>query len=109
MKGKIFNTRGETLKRIGENKEIIELKANLRIRGRQKNIPKDIVENTLRYSSVLFMTDQDLDGSHIKGTLGLNLFQDQWNTLSTLENFIGFMNTPILKAKKGWKRITILQ
>ena len=29
------------------------------------------------------------------------MFQDQWNTLSTLENFIGFMNTPILKAKKG--------
>ena len=26
MKGKIFNTRGETLKRINENKEIIELK-----------------------------------------------------------------------------------
>ena len=46
------------------------------------------------------MTDQDLDGSHIKG-LGLNLFQDQWNSLSTLENFLGFMNTPILKAKKG--------
>ena len=46
------------------------------------------------------MTDQDLDGSHIKG-LGLNLFQDQWNSLSTLDNFVGFMNTPILKAKKN--------
>jgi DNA topoisomerase-2 len=46
------------------------------------------------------MTDQDLDGSHIKG-LGLNLFQDQWNSLSTLDNFLGFMNTPILKAKKN--------
>ncbi len=26
MKGKIFNTRGETLKRINDNKEIIEMK-----------------------------------------------------------------------------------
>jgi DNA topoisomerase-2 len=99
MKGKIFNTRGETLKRIGENKEIVELKQILGLESGKK-YTKDLVEKTLRYSSVLFMTDQDLDGSHIKG-LGLNLFQDQWNTLSTLENFIGFMNTPILKAKKG--------
>ena len=99
MKGKIFNTRGETLKRISENKEIIELKQILGLESGKK-YTKELVEKTLRYSSVLFMTDQDLDGSHIKG-LGLNLFQDQWNTLSTLENFIGFMNTPILKAKKG--------
>jgi DNA topoisomerase-2 len=103
MKGKIFNTRGETLKRIGENKEIIELKQILGLEAGKK-YTKDLVEKTLRYSSVLFMTDQDLDGSHIKG-LGLNLFQDQWNTLATLENFIGFMNTPILKAKKGGKEL----
>ena len=103
MKGKIFNTRGETLKRIGENKEIVELKQILGLESGKK-YTKDLVEKTLRYNSVLFMTDQDLDGSHIKG-LGLNLFQDQWNTLSTLENFIGFMNTPILKAKKGGKEL----
>ena len=52
----------------------------------------------------MIMADQDQDGSHIKG-LGLNLFQDQWNSLSTLDNFIGFMNTPILKAKKGGKEL----
>ena len=99
MKGKIFNTRGETLKRIGENKEIIELKQILGLETGKK-YTKETASDSLRYNSVLFMTDQDLDGSHIKG-LGLNLFQDQWNSLSTLENFIGFMNTPILKAKKN--------
>ena len=58
--------------------------------------------------SVLFMTDQDLDGSHIKG-LGLNLFQDQWNSLIYFaENFLGFMNTPILKAKKGSQELSVL-
>jgi len=46
------------------------------------------------------MTDQDLDGSHIKG-LGINMFQSEWASLTEIPGFIGFMNTPILKAKKG--------
>ena len=46
------------------------------------------------------MTDQDLDGSHIKG-LGINLFDSEWASLLDIDGFIGFMNTPILKAKKG--------
>lgn len=103
MKGKIFNTRGETLKRISENKEIIEIKQILGLEAGKK-YTKETASSTLRYNSVLFMTDQDLDGSHIKG-LGLNLFQDQWNSLSTLENFVGFMNTPILKAKKNGQEL----
>ena len=45
------------------------------------------------------MTDQDLDGSHIKG-LGLNLFNSEWKSLTNIPNLIGFMNTPILKARK---------
>jgi DNA topoisomerase-2 len=99
MKGKIFNVRGESLKRINENKEIIEIKQILGLET-GKTYTTESAEKLLRYNSVLFMTDQDLDGSHIKG-LGLNLFQDQWNSLSTLDNFLGFMNTPILKAKKN--------
>ena len=46
------------------------------------------------------MTDQDLDGSHIKG-LGINLFDSGWNSLIQIPNFIGYINTPILKASKG--------
>ena len=99
MKGKIFNVRGESLKRINENKEIIEIKQILGLET-GKTYTSESAEKCLRYNSVLFMTDQDLDGSHIKG-LGLNLFQDQWNSLSTLDNFLGFMNTHILKAKKN--------
>jgi len=47
-----------------------------------------------------YMTDQDLDGSHIKG-LGINLFDAGWQSLIKLPGFIGYMNTPILKAQKG--------
>jgi len=100
MKGKILNVRGEQVKKIAENKEIAEIKKILGLEtGKQYNSLADI-SKSLRYGKVLFMTDQDLDGSHIKG-LGINLFQSEWPSLAQIPGFIGFMNTPILKAKKG--------
>ena len=99
MKGKMMNTRGEAVKKIAENHEIMEIKQILGLEVGRKYTPDD-VKYRLRYGKVLFMTDQDLDGSHIKG-LGINLFQNEWSTLTEIPGFIGFMNTPILKAKKG--------
>jgi len=99
MKGKILNVRGEATKKISENKEIIEIKQILGLKMGKQYTAEDAAK-TLRYGKVLFMTDQDLDGSHIKG-LGLNLFQSEWPSLAEIPGFIGFMNTPILKANKG--------
>ena len=100
MKGKILNVRGEAIKKIAENKEIAEIKKILGLEtGKEYNSQEDIAK-MLRYGRVLFMTDQDLDGSHIKG-LCINLFQTEWPTLAQIPGFIGFMNTPILKARKG--------
>ena len=99
MKGKMMNTRGEALKKIAENNEITEIKQILGLEVGRKYTPDD-VKYRLRYGKVLFMTDQDLDGSHIKG-LGINMFQSEWSSLTEIPGFIGFMNTPILKAKKG--------
>jgi DNA topoisomerase-2 len=100
MKGKILNVRGESVKKIYENKEIAEIKKILGLEtGKDYKSVEDVMKH-LRYSRVLFMTDQDLDGSHIKG-LCINLFQHEWTTLSQIPGFIGFMNTPILKAQKG--------
>jgi DNA topoisomerase-2 len=99
MKGKMMNTRGEALKKIAENNEITEIKQILGLEVGRKYTPDD-VKYRLRYGKVLFMTDQDLDGSHIKG-LGINMFQSEWASLTEIPGFIGFMNTPILKAKKG--------
>jgi DNA topoisomerase-2 len=100
MKGKILNVRGENVKKISENKEIAEIKKILGLESGKKYNHIDDVYKTLRYGKVLFMTDQDLDGSHIKG-LGINLFESEWSSLTEIPGFIGFMNTPILKATKN--------
>jgi DNA topoisomerase-2 len=99
LKGKLLNVRGQTAKNISENKEIAEIKKILGLETGKNYLQEDI-NTCLRYGKVLFMVDQDLDGSHIKG-LGINLFQSEWPTLAEIPGFIGFMNTPILKAKKG--------
>lgn len=99
MKGKMFNVRGEALKKISENKEFVEIKKILGLETNKKYGSLEEVHASLRYGKIIFMTDQDLDGSHIKG-LGINMFDTLWDSLIKL-NVIGFMNTPILKAKKG--------
>ena len=105
MKGKILNVRGETTKKISDNKEIAEVKKILGLEtGKKYNTIEDVYKS-LRYGKVLFMTDQDLDGSHIKG-LGINLFQSEWPSLALIPEFIGFMNTPIVKAKKGKEELS---
>jgi DNA topoisomerase-2 len=100
LKGKLLNVRGEPAKKISENKEIAEIKKILGLEIGKKYLTMEDVAKNLRYSKVLFMTDQDLDGSHIKG-LGINLFQSEWPSLAEIPGFIGFMNTPILKANKA--------
>lgn len=100
LKGKPMNVKGELLKRVSENKEICELK---KILGLETAKVYKSTES-LRYGKVMFMTDQDLDGSHIKG-LCINLFQTLWPSLLEIPGFIGFMNTPILKARKGQQEL----
>jgi DNA topoisomerase-2 len=100
LKGKVMNVRGEAVKKVSENKEIAEIKKILGLEtGKEYDTIEDVHKN-LRYSRVVFLTDQDLDGSHIKG-LCINLFQNEWASLTHIPGFIGFMNTPILKAKKA--------
>jgi DNA topoisomerase-2 len=103
MRGKLLNVRGETTKRIIENKEIHEVIQILGLETNKKYTSETSKKN-LRYGRVVFMTDQDLDGSHIKG-LGINLFDSEWETLLDIPGFIGFMNTPIIKALKGTQEL----
>ena len=100
LQGKIMNVRGEKNEQINKNKEIQELKQILGLETNKTYKSIDDIHNSLRYSKIVFLTDQDLDGSHIKG-LGINLFECLWPSLLKIDGFISFMNTPILKAKKG--------
>lgn len=98
LRGKLMNTRGEAPGRIVDNKEISELKRILGLHQGKVYTQDNMKE--LRYGKVLILADQDLDGSHIKG-LCVNLFYDQWPSLAKLPGFLSYMNTPILRAKKG--------
>lgn len=99
LRGKLMNVRDMTSTRIASNKEITELKKILGLISNKKyETDEDFA--TLRYGSILVLTDADVDGHHIKG-LVINMFHTLWPTLMKREGFIRFMNTPILKATKG--------
>ena len=100
LKGKLLNVRGEQVKKISENKEINEIKKVLGLETGKEYNNIDDVNKYLRYGKIMYMTDQDLDGSHIKG-LCINMFHSEWASLVRIPGFLSFMNTPILRAKKG--------
>ena len=104
LKGKLLNTKDISQLKINNNVEITNIKKILGLETGKQYSDIESVKKHLRYGSIRFMTDQDLDGSHIKG-LCINLFHSQWNDLIKVENFLGFMNTPILKAKKGKREV----
>ena len=99
LKGKILNVRDANIKQVMNNQEIINLKKIIGLESGKKY--KDI--KPLRYGKIMVMTDQDHDGSHIKGLL-LNLFHNCWPELLELD-YINSMVTPIVKAthKKNTK------
>ena len=105
LKGKPLNTRDISQTRVNSNTEITNIKKILGLETGKVYDTKEKIKKHLRYGRVLFMTDQDLDGSHIKG-LCINMFQTQWPELIKMEGFIGFMNTPILKARKGSRELS---
>ena len=102
LKGKLMNVLDVPQSKINKNEEITQIKKVLGLGTGAVYSSIEDVNNKLRYGKILFMTDQDLDGSHIKG-LGVNLFNSQWKEMLSIDNFLGFMNTPIIKATKGKK------
>jgi|TARA_B110000114_G_scaffold161256_1_gene178462 DNA topoisomerase-2 len=99
LKGKVLNVRGAT-RDISENRELADLIKILGLEIGKEYKSMTQIQKELRYSKIMIMSDQDLDGSHIKG-LCINLFHSMWPSLVQLDGFLSFMNTPILRATKG--------
>lgn len=83
------------LLQILENAEINNL---IKIVGLQYNKKYSSEEDlkSLRYGHVMIMTDQDQDGSHIKGLL-INFIHSNWPNLTRLP-FLEEFITPIVKV-----------
>ncbi|KAL3915219.1 MAG: hypothetical protein SGILL_005751 [Bacillariaceae sp.] len=110
LRGKFLNVRHASVDQLGRNEEV---KALIAILGLDFDKEYDTLEERreLRYGRVMLMTDQDTDGSHIKG-LVINFFRHFWPKLlkpsvdEPLEQpFLSSFVTPLLKAtKKGNKK-----
>ena len=96
LKGKLLNVKDTSGKKVEQTEEIANLKKIIGLESGKKyeNV------NSLRYGRVLIMTDQDYDGSHIRGLL-INMFHELWHELIKVPGFITYMATPIVKATKG--------
>lgn len=96
LKGKLLNVKDISAKKVEATEEIANLKKIIGLESGKKyaNI------QSLRYGKILIMTDQDYDGSHIRGLL-INMFHELWHDLIKIPGFITYMSTPIVKATKG--------
>ena len=80
------------------NQEITHLVKILGLQYDKKYSTMDDLKS-LRYGKLMIMTDQDQDGSHIKGLL-INFIHHKWPTLLKLP-FLEEFITPIVKASKN--------
>ncbi|DAZ98641.1 TPA: hypothetical protein N0F65_000836 [Lagenidium giganteum] len=96
LRGKLLNVRDATVTQLANNAELAHL---CTILGLQMDAKYATPEQraTLRYGKVIVMTDQDHDGSHIKGLL-FNLFHTFWPDLLAHDGFLSEFITPIIKV-----------
>ena len=95
LKGKPLNFRKAPYSQIKKNEEFGYLKRILGLK--QDKVYTDVKD--LRYGGIIILTDQDVDGSHIKGLI-INMLQCYWPELLKIDGFIQTMSTPIIKAFK---------
>lgn len=105
IRGKFINVQKSSTRDVVANTEVKSLKTILGLI--QGKVYTDLSE--LRYGKVLFMTDQDDDGFHIRGLL-LNFFWHFWPSLFSLgvisvnevdHHFLSSFSTMVVKADWG--------
>ncbi|PWN44138.1 putative DNA topoisomerase II [Ceraceosorus guamensis] len=96
LRGKLLNVRDASHDMIMKNTEISHIKTIL---GLQHNKVYNSVDS-LRYGKLMIMTDQDHDGSHIKGLI-INFLDHFYPSLLKQAGFLIEFITPIVKCTKG--------
>ena len=97
LRGKLLNVKDTSFDKIVNNEEITNIKKILGLKNDENY--NDLEKWPLRYGKIMIMTDQDVDGSHIKGLI-MNLFHSNYPDLIKI-CFITCLLTPIIKATKS--------
>jgi len=95
LKGKGLNVRDASASAISNNVELSNIK---KILGLQNGMHYDDTSK-LRYGGLIILSDQDLDGTHIRALI-INMFAVLWPSLVDI-GFVHTINTPIVRATKG--------
>lgn len=98
IRGKMLNVREATKKQQERNEEIKSIIQILGLKFGTTYTETNI--NKLNYGGILILTDQDPDGSHIKG-LVINFIHYYWPSLLKINGFLQTMATPLVKAFKN--------
>ncbi|KAI9090852.1 DNA topoisomerase [Phlyctochytrium arcticum] len=101
LRGKLLNVREASHAQITANAEINAIKQILGLQHGKVYTSTD----SLRYGHLMIMTDQDHDGSHIKGLI-INLLDHFWPSLLQIRGFLLEFITPIVKVTKGAREET---
>ncbi|KAL2817993.1 DNA topoisomerase, partial [Aspergillus cavernicola] len=96
LRGKMLNVRDASFDQISKNEEIQSIKNFMGLQHKKEYTDT----RGLRYGHLMIMTDQDHDGSHIKGLL-INFLQTQFPSLLKIPEFLIEFITPIVKLWKG--------
>ena len=103
-RGKLLNVRKKeiNLKDVSNKtfRELVNIMKSVGLKlGEVYNTWEDVYSK-LRYGRIRIFTDQDKDGSHIKG-LVVNFLQFYWPSLFRLDGFIQYQNTPLIIVSMG--------
>lgn len=103
LRGKLINIRQATIKQLADNEEIKMIKQILGLEeGKKYKSAKE-----LRYDRLMIMSDNDIDGHHIKGLI-MNFFSMKWPEILKFKGFICDMATPILRVIKTDSRNNVV-
>jgi DNA topoisomerase-2 len=102
LRGKFINPREMAHSKVNENEEVAIIKQilGLQMEKKYENV------NELRYGGIIILTDQDLDGYHIKGLL-INFFHYYWPSLD-MTDYVQCLPTQIVKVTKGKQSISFM-